>query len=462
MPVAGECIDIDECQQPDHGGCSPDASCRNIAGSRLCTCDLGFVDQSGDGTQCVNRCDLAGCDAHASCTLAGEQASCQCTSPYVGDGMSCAFDAACALLGCDVHAECKVTGSDIRECSCAAGYEGSGTSCTNVDECAASPTLCGDDAHCTDTDGSYHCDCDEGFEPVGGVCSNIDDCTPQPCQHGGVCTDAVLGFSCDCTGTGYAGDRCQDLAGPCCSSGDCLCHGPTPTALTSAMGPYQTTSYALAGAGCVYYPTDALPPFAAVTIADGFTGLGGCSSTQTGQWGPLYASYGLVTMIVDTGSSDQPNTRGTALLHGVAAFKLENTNSSSPLSGKLAGRYGTSGFSMGGGGTTYAAQMDSTLLTNVAIMPWGPVANGITVPSLYILGSSDTLDGTMGLTSYNGIAASVPKMIVTVDSVMAGQPSDGAGAIGQYGLAFQKVFLEGDERWRPFLVAAPSDDTTIH
>jgi hypothetical protein len=167
-------------------------------------------------------------------------------------------------------------------------------------------------------------------------------------------------------------------------------------------------------------------------------------------------------MIVDTGSGDQPAARGTALLHGIDALKAENTNSSSPLLGKLAGRYGTSGFSMGGGATTYAAQMDSTLLTNVAIMPWGPVTDGITVPSLYILGSTDTLDGTMGLTSYNGIAASVPKMIVTVDSAMAGQPSDAAGAIGKYGLAFQKVFLEGDERWRPFLVAAPSDATTIH
>ena len=33
--------------------------------------------------------------------------------------------------------------------------------------------------------------------------------------------------------------------------------------------------------------------------------------------------------------------------------------------------------------------------------------------------------------------------------------------VRQYGLAFQKVFLEGDERWRPLLVAAPNDMTTI-
>ena len=35
---------------------------------------------------------------------------------------------------------------------------------------------------------------------------------------------------------------------------------------------------------------------------------------------------------------------------------MENTKNGSPLFGKLSGRYGTSGFSMGGGGTTYAAR----------------------------------------------------------------------------------------------------------
>ena len=144
--------------------------------------------------------------------------------------------------------------------------------------------------------------------------------------------------------------------GACCSDGDCLCHGPAPTALTSVAGPYKNDSYEIFGVGCVYYPTDAEPPLAAVTIADGFVGSGGCGLTQTNEWGPLYASWGIVAMIVDTGAGDQPPTRGDALTGGIATFKMENTKMDSPLFGKLSGRYGTSGFSMGGGGTTYAAR----------------------------------------------------------------------------------------------------------
>lgn len=252
-------------------------------------------------------------------------------------------------------------------------------------------------------------------------------------------------------------------AGACCPDGNCLCHGPAPTELTSERGPYKTASYTIAGVGCVFYPTDAEPPFAAVTVSDGFLGSGGCSSFQTGQWGPLYASWGIAAMIVDTGSADQPSARGRALLDGVQALKAENTKSGSALNGKLAGRYGTSGFSMGGGGTSYASRDDKSLLTSIAIMPWGPVTSGVTTPTLVVCGSSD---GTAPCSShgndlYSGIPGTVPKMRVLITSGHAGQPSSGSGKSGEYGLAFQKVFLEGDLRWRPLLVAADSEETNI-
>src|SRR5688572_28185314 len=248
----------------------------------------------------------------------------------------------------------------------------------------------------------------------------------------------------------------------CCPDGKCLCHGPAPTALTANNGPFKTASYSVS-AGCIYYPTDAQPPFAAVTVSDGFLGAGGCGVTQTNRWGPLYASWGIVTMIVNTGSSDQPNQRGQALIRGVEAFKAENTKSGSPLNGKLAGRYGTSGFSMGGGGTSYASRTDKTLLSSVAIMPWGPVTSGITTPTLVICGSSV---GTAPCSShgnplYRGIGGDTPKMRIEVSIGHSGQPTAGGGESGRVGLAFQKVFLEGDLRWRPLLVAAPSEETNI-
>ena len=241
--------------------------------------------------------------------------------------------------------------------------------------------------------------------------------------------------------------------GECCPDKKCICRQAPPSSPSNMRGPHMTQSYNVAGAGCVYYPTNAEPPFAAVAISDGFGGSGGCGRTQTDGWGPLYASWGIVAMIVNTGSGDQPNARGRALNRGIEAFKMENMKSGSPLMGKMAGRYGTSGFSMGGGGTSYATVTDKTLLTSVAIMPWGPVRSGVTVPTLVICGSSDGIAScaSHGTPLYNSIMGMTPKMKVTVSSGHVGQPTAGSGRSGAAGLAFQKVYLEGDTRWKPLL-----------
>ena len=47
--------------------------------------------------------------------------------------------------------------------------------------------------------------------------------------------------------------------GECCADGDCLCHGPEPTALTSGRGPFKTDQFRIS-TGTVTYPTDAEPP----------------------------------------------------------------------------------------------------------------------------------------------------------------------------------------------------------
>lgn len=258
--------------------------------------------------------------------------------------------------------------------------------------------------------------------------------------------------------TGGTGMSDGGKKGACCKDGDCLCHGDPPTAPTNSPGPFKTATYDIASAGCVYYPMDAEPPFAAVAISDGFLGTGGCGLAQTSQWGPLYASWGIVAMIVHTAGGDQPNQRGAKLSKGVEAFKMENQKSGSPLMGKLSGRYGTSGFSMGGGGSTFAAMDDPMLKTSVAIMAYGPAWSGIMVPSLYIFGSSDGLANTMGMSAYRSMSGTVPKMAVTINSGHEGQPSSGSGASGKAGLAFQKVFLENDERWRPVLLMIDADD----
>ena len=48
---------------------------------------------------------------------------------------------------------------------------------------------------------------------VRTVRTNIDDCASDPCKNGGICTDKVYDFSCECD-SGYTDKDCQ-TAHPC-------------------------------------------------------------------------------------------------------------------------------------------------------------------------------------------------------------------------------------------------------
>lgn len=254
-------------------------------------------------------------------------------------------------------------------------------------------------------------------------------------------------------GTGGAG------GGACCNNGDCLCHGPAPTALTAANGSFRVESFTIP-AGKVHWPADAEPPFAAVAVCGGLFNTG----PEMDAWGSFYASHGIVTLIVSTLGSDSPDVRATKLGEGVARLKEQDTSSGSALFGKLAGRFGTSGYSMGGGGTTLASVDDPTLRTSVGLAPWSPVGTAVHVPTLLLCGTSDgTAPCSMAQDAFGKIPASTPKMMISISGVAHldwfGPTNAGMGTSGKYALAFQKVFLEGDERWRSLLVAPPSNGT---
>lgn len=240
----------------------------------------------------------------------------------------------------------------------------------------------------------------------------------------------------------------------CCSDGDCLCHGPGPSGggLTyEATGPYRTESYR-GTTGTIHYPTDAEPPFAGVALCGGFLNTG----PEMAGWGPFYASHGIVTIITTTTGADFPDIRATKLLAAIKELAAENTKSGGPLFEKMSGRYGTSGYSMGGGGTTIASTNDSSLKTSVGLAAWGPVGPRISVPTLLLCGSSDSVAPcSQSSGSYRQIPDSTPKMMVEIPGTTHfnwfGPRDAGRGASGAYALAFQKTFLEGDERWAPML-----------
>lgn len=251
--------------------------------------------------------------------------------------------------------------------------------------------------------------------------------------------------------TSSGGAAPTQSTGECCANGDCLCHGPAPQALSADNGPFKTKTFTIS-TGTVHYPVDAEPPFAALALCGGFLNTG----PEMEPWGPFYASWGIVLVITTTTGLDFPDVRAQKLLASIDELKAENTKSGSPLNGKLAGRYGTSGYSMGGGGTTLAAGSDPSLRTSIGLAPWAPTGDKVRVPTLLLCGDADTVAPcSMANTAYNGIAAPTPKMMVTVPQATHfswfSPTSAGSGISGQAALAFQKLFLEGDERWKPLL-----------
>jgi hypothetical protein len=260
---------------------------------------------------------------------------------------------------------------------------------------------------------------------------------------------------------GSAGSSGSTTHGDCCPDGDCLCHGPAPMQLTSANGPFKTAQ-AMGTTGTIVYPTDAEPPFAAIAICPGFLNTG----PEMAPWGPFYASYGIVTAVTNTGGGDLPDQRGKLLLGAIEELKKMNADSKSPLFGKLAGRYGTSGYSMGGGGTTIIAQSNPTLKTSIGLAPWGGNGPGTMVPELLLCGDADTVAPCdMAQSVYTSIPAGTPKMIMVVPGATHFNwfsPTDaGGGESGKYALAFQKVYLEGDVRWKSLLLQKPAGGSVM-
>ena len=233
-------------------------------------------------------------------------------------------------------------------------------------------------------------------------------------------------------------------------------------------GPHPTASYSRGfrdgpsfGGGTIFYPTDVQSDIPGVVMCPGFTAL----QSSIRDWGPFFASHGIALMIIDTNTVMDPvPTRANALLDALNSLKAENTRSGSPLNGKMsADKYGLSGWSMGGGGTWIATKNHPELKTGVTLAGHNAtgggagISRGSKVPTLMMNGAADaTILGGMGQTSgaYNAIPEPTPKIAYE----MSGEghfswvtPRTNGGASGRYMMAWQKVFLQGEEQYKSIL-----------
>jgi hypothetical protein len=260
-------------------------------------------------------------------------------------------------------------------------------------------------------------------------------------------------------------------SGTCCPDGACYCRGDAPTKSSAEAGPYKVANYTLArssehGGGTVYYPMDAEPPFAGSVICPPLTGV----QAMYKDWGPFLASWGIVLVTMDTKSTqDSVQSRSVQLAAMVKQFRAEKDREGSQLKGKLGDRIGTMGWSMGGGATWIAAAKDPTLKSSISLAghnATGGGANnskGTTVPSMQLNGATDTsILGGMRQSDgvYDIIPETTPKLIYVVNGKGHfdwGGPKVAGAASGEFVLAFQKTFLEGDTRWKQFLLSKPAN-----
>ncbi|XP_013166449.1 PREDICTED: protein crumbs, partial [Papilio xuthus] len=182
--------------------------------------------------QCIDRKDVLRippkdhcynepCMRHGTCISRHDRYECHCSARYTGN--NCEVDAGdpCASAPCRHAARCLEDARGDYACLCAPGYHGKYCELeVSLDpQCVAGP--CRNNGSCSVPAGadSYVCVCPPGY--TGRNCeTDVDECAAAgaaglACLNGGRCLDAVDDFTCDCSGTGYGGPRCDVNVNEC-------------------------------------------------------------------------------------------------------------------------------------------------------------------------------------------------------------------------------------------------------
>ena len=178
--------------------------------------DNGIPPLSFNGTVDVNvtkidPCWSSPCQENSKCRRVDWQNyTCPCNVGYSGDGrVNCSEIDECQSSPCG-NGTCHDY-VNYYSCTCPSGYH-DGTGCSNmINFCQSNP--CQNNATCLMRLNGYDCSCVPGFTALHCE-TNINDCASEPCAEG-ICVDGINQFTCNCSGSGFFGTRCQRKLGVC-------------------------------------------------------------------------------------------------------------------------------------------------------------------------------------------------------------------------------------------------------
>jgi hypothetical protein len=315
-----------------------------------------------------------------------------------------------------------------------------------------------------------------GSPPAGGGTSPAGGGSPAT---GGASSGGSSGASgAGGAGTGGAGTGgaatggAAGAAGAGGGTGACLCRSTTPSAdELNKNGPSKFTTFTVPkgtnfGGATVYVPTDATPPYAYAAFCPPYT----ATQVAFAAWGPFFASHGIVLATMDSVTTgDFPPQRAQGLEELMGILK---TNAM--LMGKIdVNRAGVIGWSMGGGAVWIASgkhpEWRSAITLaghNITATGWQQSAMMSKVPTMMLNGATDTtILGGMNQTpnAYMTIPDSTPKLMYIVSDLGHfdwGTPATESNAAGRYVMAWEKTYLESDDRYKQFfLVKGPNAST---
>ncbi|GMS95252.1 hypothetical protein PENTCL1PPCAC_17426 [Pristionchus entomophagus] len=220
--------------------CGSKAKCIEMDSKFDCKCNDGYDGDVFKECKEIDPCKAVKCDSSSqTCKVVTGKPSCVCKGGFVSAGKTCVKNPCISVSGpCGNSSACIVEpATGEARCICAKGYIlDDAKNCISDDVCKCGEAVypCRSDVcddknlmKCSKMGSKAVCACDTGytFNATTKKCDDINECVPNPCLAGGICTNTLGSFTCNCPrGNIFNGTYCKD--DPLCSNEQYCTHDP--------------------------------------------------------------------------------------------------------------------------------------------------------------------------------------------------------------------------------------------